>query len=160
MARANKPNEIARELLKEVNKKVNLKKLTRRDLSKIGEATTDAMLDNIKKGISPITGKRFPAYKNPDKYPGGLKPPRPVNLELDGDFLADLEYKVKTGKRPRLDIGYFTSLSAKKEKGHREGANGQPKRPTIPKGKESFSKKITLEIAEEFADVLSKAIAK
>lgn len=118
------------------------------------------MLENIKKGISPITGKRFPAYKNPERYPGKRKPKRPVNLELTGEFLSALEFTVRSGKNPTITIGFFDKENADKEKGHREGAGGQPKRPIIPNSSESFSKKITIEITNEIADVLSRAIAK
>jgi hypothetical protein len=31
-----------------------------------------------------------------------------------------------------IDILYESSLSRKKESGHREGVNGQPKRPSLP----------------------------
>lgn len=105
----------------------------------------------IRGGISPIKSiGRFPGYKNPDRYPGERKPKRPVNLTLTGKFLDALTFetiKVKSGYAPR--IGYDSPKEEAKERGHREGANGQPERPTIP----SVSK------GEEFAATIGRIIS-
>lgn len=160
MAKTTSLAQFQRDLLKEFRELTDLRKLKNRDLKAIAEEIIHLMLENIKKGISPITGKRFPAYKNPKRYPGKRKPKRPVNLELTGEFLSALEFTVRSGKNPTITIGFFDKENADKEKGHREGAGGQPKRPIIPNSSESFSKKITIEITNEIADVLSRAIAK
>lgn len=110
--------------------------------SQIGQDVTEKMVSSITKGISPIRGAgRFPAYKNKNKYPGDLKPARPVNLKLTGDFLNDLTYKVTKGKygyKTEISYGAAGSLSDLKESGHRDGVNGQLKRPTIPAIGEQF----------------------
>ncbi len=116
----------------------------------MGNLVVSEMLSLIGSGKSPIAGKgKFPKYKNPKKYPGKKKPHSPVNLELTGQFLSSLDSRVfKKGKGWGVEIGYTNDLAAKKEQGHREGANGQPKRPTIPKGKQTFAKPIQSVINE------------
>jgi hypothetical protein len=92
-------------------------------------------------GKSPITGRAFPKYKNPARYPGRRKPSTPVNLRLSGAFLTDLTGKAFAKRREGVGIkvSYRTALSNKKEEGHRDGVNKQPKRPTIPEGNEEFA---------------------
>lgn len=100
----------------------------------VGDAYISEMKDMISKGISPIQGDgRFQRYKNPAKYPANQKPKTPVNLYLTGEMMRALKYeikRVKSGFAP--EVGYSTNEASLKEKGHREGAKGQPKRPTIP----------------------------
>lgn len=123
--------------------------MTRTQASAVGKTVVAMMLDLILAGQSPIKGRgAFPKYKNPKKYPGDLKPHSPVNLFLSGKFLNSLKSQVyQRGKGYAVEIGYFTKLSAKKEQGHREGANGQPRRPTIPK----------LDKRERFTDEIQNA---
>lgn len=80
---------------------------------------------NSKKIAKAIKSSKYP-YSAMKKYPN--KKVRPVNLQLSGEFLNDLQPRVQ-GKE--LTIGYH-GKSALKESGHREGVNGQPSRPTIP----------------------------
>lgn len=133
--------------------------LTREEASKMGTRMVMVMKDLISKGISPIRGKgKFPRYKNPDKYPGDRKNHSPVNLKLSGDFLNNLLSKVVTlgPNKFAVEIGYRDDDQAIKERGHREGANGQPKRPTIPnpKGREQFAESI----ADEYRKIILAAI--
>jgi hypothetical protein len=124
--------------------------LTKEDARQMGEDTVDEMKKSIAVGTSPIQGNgKFPAYKNPKKYPGGVKKrfpgkrERPVNLYLSGEFLDALISKVvKTRFGYGASVGYEGSKQNKKEQGHREGANGQPERPTIPQGGELFTTRI------------------
>lgn len=137
---------VDRLLSKRVQRLVDPKKVRRRDLTGLGKTIIKEMRSNIAKGISPIRGqRRFPAYKNPKKYPGKKKPRRPVNLMLTGKFLKQLTYRTKTGSKPFVRIGFFKSYGKTLEKGHREGANTQPKRPIIPiDEKEEFTSRIIL----------------
>lgn len=110
----------------------------------VGEAVVSEIKSQISKGNSPIEGNgKFPAYKNPKRYPGDRKPKTPVNLELEGDFLDSLDYSIfpnSTGYG--TEIGYSSSQEIKEE-GHRKGARGQPKRPSLPSRRgEDFSAKI------------------
>ena len=103
----------------------------------VGRGIVENMKRIIAAGSSPIRGSgiaaRFAAYKDPAKYPGKRKPSSPVNLKLSGDFLKDLGYIVKSGRKGYVaEVGYSTDKSIAKESGHREGVNGQPSRPTIP----------------------------
>lgn len=110
--------------------------LTRKEAQEVGEAVVSAMKSAIASGQSPIAGYgRFPAYKNPDRYPGKKKPHTPVNLKLTGQFLDSLTYEVladRTGQGFNVLFFYRGTDQNIKEVGHRRGANGQPKRPTIP----------------------------
>lgn len=116
----------------------------------VGRRVVSSMKDLIAKGISPIRGNgRFPAYKDPTKYPGKKKAPRPVNLFLSGDFMDSLSNKsIRSGDGYNAEIFYKGRESQLKEKGHREGANGQRERPTIPEGSEEIAKSIEVEINE------------
>jgi hypothetical protein len=136
------PIDITADLEKAIREGLDLKRLKKREMDFVARAIIFEMKQNISKGISPITGKRFPAYKNPARYPGDQKPQRPVNLYLTGDFLDNLAYKIELGTKPKVLIGFWDQESILKEKGHREGANTQPKRPIIPIGGETFSKRL------------------
>lgn len=83
------------------------------------------------------------------------KKARPVNLKLSGAFLKDLEVQVRNRI---IEIGYFDKLSAKKELGHREGANGQAVRPTIPLKSEKFNAVIDVEILRAIDRVLKRRL--
>lgn len=53
----------------------------------------------IERGISPVYGeRRFIGYKNPKKYPGKIKPARPVDLKLSGDLHSGIGGVVEGGK--------------------------------------------------------------
>lgn len=129
--------------------------------SAIGALVVKEMSDMISKGISPIEGAgRFPAYKaqagqknkkgtrkgypyNTRQFKEGKKKDRPVNLYLTGDMMKDLTYEpIEVKGSWRTEIGYFEIDSILKEIGHRDGVNGQPKRPTLPQGQEGFAQRI------------------
>lgn len=93
-----------------------------------------------------------------EEYKRGLKKARPVNLTLTGAFLSSLTFGFgSAGKKMRVVIGFFDPKQAIKEKGHREGANGQPKRPIIPKGNQKFNETIRLDILGLLRDAVRKA---
>jgi hypothetical protein len=97
-------------------------------------------------------------YSVQKKYPG--KKPRPVNLFLSGAFLSALTYltKEKSDGKISVTIGFDDPDQAIKEKGHREGANGQRKRPIIPRqSTESFNQTIRLDITRLIKDAIAKA---
>ncbi len=184
------------------------KRLNPATLKRIGDRVIARMLQQISKGISPVSGfGRFPEYKSRTNarglrqqakalskaaktaqnkqikkqikarqktlrslasqaqrrgYPDSLgkkvlaetgKKARPVNLKLYGDFLENLEAKVR-GRV--VEIGYFKDSEAIKELGHREGANGQAVRPTIPVGNEKFNAAIDAEILKAIDEVLNR----
>lgn len=137
--------------------------IDRKTATTLGRKIVAAMKDNISKGISPITGRRFPAYKNPRKYPGDRKPSRPVNLKLSGKQLKALQSRpVKSEAGFGSSVGYLTNAgnAQKKESGHREGVNQQPKRPTIPIGNESFSQRIQNLIFEIYSKRIDAVLRK
>lgn len=139
-----------------VKKKADLSRLKKSTLDQVGKTIIAEMLQRIGSGISPITGKRFPAYKNPKRYPGNRKPKRPVNLFLTGDFLNNLKFRIKTGKIPVITILFSKKSEQIKELGHREGAGGQPKRPIIPRGNESFTDGILVSMRRALSRLLDK----
>lgn len=88
---------------------------------------------------------------------------RPVNLHLSGEMLNDLKFNLVQGKYGfAIEVGYFTSLSAKKESGHREGVGGQPSRPTIPDSSrgEFFAVRISRLLKESFLKAMNDFIKK
>lgn len=148
----------ANELKKEINKlkrqrnsffrtKGSKAKLTNQIISKTYEKL------DIEEGRGGFMNKgRYP-FTAEAKKEG--KKPRPVNLELTGDFLKSLlVWFSGTGKTKAVHIGFKDDLSKKKEQGHREGANGQPKRPMIPQGNETLTPKYALLIRQILAQTL------
>lgn len=80
---------------------------------------------------------------NTKEFKEGKKRDRPVNLFLTGDMMRDLTYEpIERNGSWLTEIGYFTIDSILKEIGHRDGVNGQPKRPTLPQGQEGFAQRI------------------
>lgn len=141
----------------------NLKKpVEKSDATEIGQKVTEEMKNLISKGISPILSEgRFPGYKNPEKYPGKLKNKRPVNLKLSGDFLNALTFKEVTSKSGfATQIFYKGESEDLKEKGHREGANGQLKRPTIPQRGEEFAARIKRLYSKIYKDRINQILKK
>lgn len=95
---------------------------------------------------------------NTKQFKAGTKFLRPVNLFLTGKFLQSLTFTVaKVGKGAKIEIGYFQPKQAVKEQGHREGANGQPKRPTLPRKGESWAQTIQLDIMRILREAIVKA---
>ena len=129
--------------------------IKKKEAVKLGEIILKLMRSLISKGLYPIKGKgRFKAYKDLKKYPKKVrykypdKGDRPVNLWLSGDFIKSLD--VDTFKFTKGGWGTKIRITGdknkKKESGHRDGVNGQPKRPIIPSGNEKFAKKIQVKI--------------
>lgn len=124
-----------------------------RTLKRIGEEVVAEIKRTVAKGISPISGKRFPAYKNPARYPGDRKPKRPVNLYLTGQMLGALAFRIKNGA---IDIYLRGAKANAKEQGHRDGANGQPKRPIIPQGDETLTRGIQARVRAILRETFGK----
>lgn len=146
-----------KQLTQELQKAVDPKLLKDRDLRRLGQVVITEMKARIAKGKSPIqTRGDFPAYKNPARYPGRRKPRKPVNLKLSGDFLKNLDVKTSAGKTPTVIIYLKDRLSKLKERGHRVGANTQPKRPIIPAQNEKFSRPILTQFNRALSRLLDK----
>lgn len=95
-----------------------------------------SFVDQITKKQTKNIRSRYP-FNVQKEFPH--KKLRPVNLNLSGDFLDNLVSQVKNKK---LRIGFFKDPWMKYESGHREGVNGQPKRPIIPNVGEEFTQSI------------------
>lgn len=142
--------------------------LTPGDSKRIGQYVIDEMRSLIESGVSPIVGAgftgRFPGYKNPAKYPGTRKSSSPVNLRLSGQQLGALGSRVSSSKggNASVVVGYNDSLAKKKEQGHREGVNSQPKRPTIPDTSqgETFHQSIVQGFYERVRQLVRKSLSK
>lgn len=122
--------------------------------------TLRALTKNLPKGRRKAAREKLDALKR-SKYPYNVqkefpnKRERPVNLYLGGEFLDDLE---PTPTRNGVSIGFSSKLSQEKERGHREGANGQPERPIIPQGREQFSPSIYRRIVDIVQKIVQKKI--
>jgi hypothetical protein len=114
-----------------------------RKVSKVAKSLSGGRKKTAKKKASDLKKKAYP-YSVQDEFPG--KKPRPVNMFLSGEFLKNLIAKV-TGKK--LEVGFFEEPWESYEQGHREGANGQAKRPIIPTGD-----------GEQFSDTIYRRLVK
>lgn len=131
---------------------------------KSGRTSVSAARATLKKASAELARQiptRYP-FNKMKEFPS--KKLRPVNLKLSGDFLRDLTYRSQVappikGASPTIDIGFFGGLSEKKESGHREGVNGQPKRPTIPQKKEEFSPSIYRRLVKTITGLVKRKIA-
>jgi hypothetical protein len=128
--------------------------------TKVGEEVVDQIKTFTAGGVSPIAGNgKFPAYKDPKIYPGDRKPKSPVNLRLSGDFMSSLRATTKPDGKDYVAVVSYPGNENKKEQGHRDGANSQPKRPTLPVKGETFAEKIKAaytKIIEDRIDKLAK----
>lgn len=120
--------------------------LTKKGADQLGSVIVREMKKDIGQLKSPISGGgKFkaldPKYKKRKQRLGKGGDP---NLKLSGKFLRSLTHasnKLKDGWS--TTIKFSNQLSKDKEKGHRDGANGQKKRPIIPTASESFNKRIS-----------------
>lgn len=116
--------------------------------------------DFLSKGISPVRGNRkFPSYKNPEKYPAGQKPKTPVNLELSSDMLNAMTYWFI---RDSIRIGFKDEDQHDKAKTHQYGLNGVPQRPILPveEGDElaiSIMQELRRIYSEKLIDIIKKS---
>jgi hypothetical protein len=68
--------------------------------------------------------------------------------------MRNLKHVVFTGRRPKIRIGFFDLKSQEKERGHREGAKGQLRRPIIPLPNENFARAIIVKIDKYLTEAL------
>lgn len=122
-------------------------------VDKIGPLVVSEMKKLIASGRSPVKGfGRFEPYKNPEKYPGDLKPHRPVNLSLTGTMLSYLSFRKSANNR--LEIGILPEAPQKVKviaRVHNTGERSDiAKRQFIPEDGEEFVPQIQNMIRDFF----------
>lgn len=123
---------------------------------------TDLKLDvYAEKRVGAANRENLDKQRQRKRYPDSVqeefpnKKRRPVNLELSGKFLDNLDYwKVGLRERFEVAIGFRRAPYVDYERGHREQANGQGFRPIIPQDEETFVKQIKLIIDGIFKDAV------
>lgn len=120
------------------------------DIRKKAKGGGKAKKKSAKNLVADIKKTKYP-FNQRNKFPD--KRERPVNLKLSGDMLANLKAFV-VGRT--LEVGYKDELSSLKEQGHREGVNGQPKRPSIPEKGEEFSPSIYRRLLRAVQEVFDR----
>lgn len=114
----------------------------------IGDFILEQVLKDVSKGISPVYGKKWDGlssdYKNIKKKVSGSTL---ANMELYGDMLDALEYKIKPDG---IEFGIWDSKQAAKADGHNNhsGKSKLPLRRFIPTEDETFRPGINREIQE------------
>lgn len=106
----------------------------------IGRTVVEEAKEMISQGQSPVRGHgRFERYKDRNKYPGDLKPHRPVNLKLTGEMLAGLTFKRKDANT--IEVGYLRASQKRKEIAgyHMSGTDNMAMRRTIPQEGEEWA---------------------
>jgi len=161
--------------IKRIKKKLNRLRapMTSQNADDLAKLVIAEMKDLLNKGISTIKGVgRLPGYKAQQaqkktkggtkvgypysvqkKYPG--KKDRPVNLYLTGHQHDSITHSKKSDRHGYFpEIGYLDEFAKLKEKGHREGAGGQPKRPTIPPHQQEFAQRILTLINRYYRQII------
>jgi hypothetical protein len=142
----------------EIMRKIVTKEL----LQGVGETILNLVKKNTADGISSVEGgsRRFEAYKDVKKYPGKLKPQRPVNLFLTGKMTNALSVNIIIGGQVNKVEFYFDSVDELlKYETHHYGKNGVPSRKMFPVDRgENFSQAINLAINKELEKGIEKAV--
>ncbi len=128
----------------------------------IGLKVNEAVQDLLSKGISPVRGeRRFEGYKNPDSYPGGKKPKRPVNLYLTGEMRNWLRYRKKDEKT--IEYGFLEGtpqdILARANK-HQDGDPNTAARPMLPTQSEQWAVSIIRLLKDLYSARLKDIIKK
>lgn len=128
-------------------------------LNAIGKTVTEEALEMISEGSSPARGEgRFERYKDRKKYPGDLKPARPVNLHLTGSMLSGYGFKIKD--RNTVEVGMVRGSSRDKEIAgyHQDGTEHMAARPIVPREGEEWAVSIMRSIRDLYGKRLSDYI--
>lgn len=130
------------------------KRESRAALKDIAEYVRDEILQFVGDSTSPVAGygKFKSLSKNYKEFKKGVSGSSEANMELYGDMLDSLEYKI-TGDK--IQIGWFSGDQAAKADGHNNfsGESDLPLRRSIPGKGETFKKSIVKgmkEIAKDF----------
>lgn len=126
----------------------------------LGKTVAEEALENISQGLSPVRGYgRFEAYKDRKKYPGDLKPARPVNLWLSGAMLKAYWYRLGRQK-DSIEVGMVRGSASDIEKAqhHQDGTEHMAQRKIVPGEGEEWSVSIMRAIREVYSKRLSDLI--
>jgi hypothetical protein len=111
----------------------------------VADFVKESMLDYYGDGVSPVTGDKFKRLsKDYAKFKRGQSSSAYANMELTGEMLDALEYKIKGSK---IEIGWFGGVDAKKAFNHTTG-DTLPKRPLVPTARQKFDDPIEEGITE------------
>lgn len=135
-----------------------LNKSEQKEIKKeVGTFLVESILDKIGQQVSPVSGGRFKKELSPEY--AKEKGTNIANLELNGDMLSALEFKItETG----VEVGIWDSDQAIKSFAHNTGYEGHPylestklKRQFIPRGDEKLKQDIlkgARNIIQEYLD--------
>lgn len=124
----------------------------------IGSAIVEGAKTNIADGISPVRDYgRFERYKDRAKYPGRLKPARPVNLWLTGSMLKGYQFRVIGDI---VEVGMVSGSARDKEIAgyHNEGTPNMAQRKIVPGEGEEWSIRIMRTIRDLYGKRLEQLI--
>lgn len=128
-------------------------------ISAIGNTIVDTAKEMISEGQSPVRGHgRFERYKDRTKYPGDLKPARPVNLKLTGEMLSGFSFKYVGNNT--LQIGMIEGSKDRKDvaRYHNSGTGKMAMRRFIPQEGEEWAISIMREIREAYGKRLETLV--
>lgn len=127
----------------------------------LGKTVVDEAKQMIAEGQSPVRGHgRFERYKDRHKYPGDLKPHRPVNLNLTGEMLEGLTFRQKSSSV--LEVGFIKGSSERKKiaEYHTSGTEHMAMRRVIPQEGEEWAVKIMRKLRDLYSKRLTQLIRK
>lgn len=137
--------------------KIKSKLIDKETVDKLNEEAVEEVKRFMAAGTSPVKNKRrFPAYKDKNKYPGKLKASRPVNLFLSGRLYESL-IAAKTSA-----MSFYIGISSLAEeevkvyaKANNLGENKIPARRFIPIKGEQFN----VSIMRKIKDIIARRLA-
>lgn len=113
----------------------------------------------IASGQSPVAGYgRFEQYKDRVKYPGDLKPARPVNLKLNGDMLDNYDYDVQGDGTVRVGMVGGDTKAREIATYHNDGTPNMAQRKIVPGRGETWATSIMRAISDAYSKRLAKLI--
>jgi hypothetical protein len=126
--------------------------ITRSQKKEIGQYLVEQILEDVGKGKSPVRGQGWKSTLSPKykKYKANFSSNTTANMELHGDMLDALKFKVDGDV---VEVGIFNSREAQKADNHNKFSTASmntpvPKRQFIPNNErgETFRKDIISEV--------------
>ncbi len=137
--------------------KIKSQLINREVVEELNKEAVEEVKRFMASGVSPVKNKRrFPAYKDKDKYPAKKKPSRPVNLFLSGTLYDSLIAAKSSAMSFYIGISSLAREDVKVyAKANNLGENNIPARRFVPIKGEQFN----ISIMRKIKDIIARRLA-